>query len=468
MVVYKCLHKAAFFLVLVLCFMSLGQAEGVGANISQKSLPDFTALARQEGSAIVNISSQQSGESRMSRSLTGRDLSASLQDFLRRFGVTERDSYRYSRTQGSGFIIDREGHILTSAHLVEEADEIIVGLSDKRQFPARMIGLDKNTDIALLKIEPADLPFVRIGDPGTLEVGEWVVAIGAPFGFTSTVTQGIVSAKGRELPGGGTTPFIQTDVAINPGNSGGPLFNMRGEVVGINSQIFSHSGGYMGISFAIPIDVAFRIKDELLRHGSIRRARLGVLMQEVTSELAASFTLPKLGGALISALEKGGPAQSAGLQPGDILLEFNHQAITGISELARMVADSTPGASIQIKFWRDGSARELRLRLGEVAGPEKPVLPTRLAIEGLGLMLLEIDPEDRQMMGTEAFVMIEAVDGIAARAGFQPGDMILAVNGKPVSNLVDIQRDLSSGRRHVALLIERDANTRMFLPLRIE
>ncbi len=468
MVVYKCLHKAAFFLVLVLCFMSLGQAEGVGANISQKSLPDFTALARQEGSAIVNISSQQSGESRMSRSLTGRDLSASLQDFLRRFGVTERDSYRYSRTQGSGFIIDREGHILTSAHLVEEADEITVGLSDKRQFPARMIGLDKNTDIALLKIEPADLPFVRIGDPGTLEVGEWVVAIGAPFGFTSTVTQGIVSAKGRELPGGGTTPFIQTDVAINPGNSGGPLFNMRGEVVGINSQIFSHSGGYMGISFAIPIDVAFRIKDELLRHGSIRRARLGVLMQEVTAELAASFTLPKVGGALISALEKGGPAQSAGLQPGDILLEFNHQAIAGISELARMVADSTPGASIQIKFWRDGSARELRLRLGEVAGPEKAVLPTRLALEGLGLMLLEIDPEDRQMMGTEAFVMIEAVDGIAARAGFQPGDMILAVNGKPVSNLVDIQRDLSSGRRHVALLIERDANTRMFLPLRIE
>lgn len=468
MVVYKCLHKAAFFLVLVLCFMSLGQAEGVGANISQKSLPDFTALARQEGSAIVNISSQQSGESRMSRSLTGRDLSASLQDFLRRFGVTERDSYRYSRTQGSGFIIDREGHILTSAHLVEEADEIIVGLSDKRQFPARMIGLDKNTDIALLKIEPADLPFVRIGDPGTLEVGEWVVAIGAPFGFTSTVTQGIVSAKGRELPGGGTTPFIQTDVAINPGNSGGPLFNMRGEVVGINSQIFSHSGGYMGISFAIPIDVAFRIKDELLRHGSIRRARLGVLMQEVTAELAASFTLPKVGGALISALEKGGPAQSAGLQPGDILLEFNHQAIAGISELARMVADSTPGASIQIKFWRDGSARELRLRLGEVAGPEKAVLPTRLALEGLGLMLLEIDPEDRQMMGTEAFVMIEAVDGIAARAGFQPGDMILAVNGKPVSNLVETQRHLSSGRRHVALLIERDANTRMFLPLRIE
>lgn len=468
MVVYKYLHKAAFFLALVLCFMSLGQAEGVGANISQKSLPDFTALARQEGSAIVNISSQQSGESRMSRSLTGRDLSASLQDFLRRFGVTERDSYRYSRTQGSGFIIDREGHILTSAHLVEEADEITVGLSDKRQFPARMIGLDKNTDIALLKIEPADLPFVRIGDPGTLEVGEWVVAIGAPFGFTSTVTQGIVSAKGRELPGGGTTPFIQTDVAINPGNSGGPLFNMRGEVVGINSQIFSHSGGYMGISFAIPIDVAFRIKDELLRHGSIRRARLGVLMQEVTAELAASFTLPKVGGALISALEKGGPAQSAGLQPGDILLEFNHQAIAGISELARMVADSTPGASIQIKFWRDGSARELRLRLGEVAGPEKAVLPTRLALEGLGLMLLEIDPEDRQMMGTEAFVMIEAVDGIAARAGFQPGDMILAVNGKPVSNLVEIQRDLSSGRRHVALLIERDANTRMFLPMRIE
>lgn len=465
---YKRLLIRATFLALATGLTPLALAEIIGPREGTMSLPDFTVLARQEGSAIVNISTQQARNNVTPRALSGRELPESLQEFLRRFGAVDRNTERYTRTMGSGFIIDGAGHILTSAHLVDGADEITVGLIDKRQFSAKVIGADKSTDIALLKIEPANLPFVRIGDPAKLEVGEWVVAIGAPFGFTNTVTQGIVSAKGRDLPGDGTTPFIQTDAAINPGNSGGPLFNMRGEVVGINAQIFSRSGGYMGISFAIPIDVAFRIKDELLKYGSIRRARLGLMTQDVSRELARSFGLPEARGALITALEKGGPGERGGLKTGDIVLEFNGMAISSPTDLARTVAESTPEARIRLKFWRDGMARETRIRLGEVAIASKPAPPTRITVDRLGLMLLELDQADRRMMGTEGIVMIEAVDGVAARAGIQPGDMVLAINSKEISSLAELSQELAKGQKHIALLIEREANTNLFVPLTLE
>ena len=338
------------------------------AQAQNRGLPDFTELVEKQGPAVVNISTTQTARS------SGRggqpfpfDENDPMNEFFRRFiprqpgmpgfPVAPRDFE--SRSLGSGFVVSADGYILTNAHVVDSADEILVRLTDKRELKARVIGTDKRTDVALIKIEATGLPTVRLGDPGALKVGEWVVAIGSPFGFDNSVTAGIVSAKGRSLPQENYVPFIQTDAAVNPGNSGGPLFNLKGEVVGMNSQIYSRSGGFMGISFAIPIDVAMEVQAQLRASGKVSRGRIGIVIQEVNKDLADSFGLSKAQGAAVNAVEKGGPAEKAGIEPGDVILKFDGKAIVNSSDLPRIVGSTRPGSRVMVQVWRKGSSRDL-------------------------------------------------------------------------------------------------------------
>jgi serine protease Do len=328
-------------------FSLLAQAQ------NSRALPDFTELVERQGAAVVNISTTQTVRSNQRGAQPFPfDENDPMYEFFRRFiprqpgmpGLPGTPRQFESRSLGSGFVVSADGYILTNAHVVDSADEILVRLTDKREFKARVIGADKRTDVALIKIDATALPTVRLGDPGLLKVGEWVVAIGSPFGFDNSVTAGIVSAKGRSLPQENYVPFIQTDVAVNPGNSGGPLFNMRGEVVGINSQIYSRSGGFMGISFAIPIDVAMDVQAQLRASGKVSRGRIGVVIQEVTKELAESFGLSQAQGAAVNAVEKGGPAEKAGIEPGDVILKFDGKPIASSGDLPRIVGSSKPGS----------------------------------------------------------------------------------------------------------------------------
>ncbi|HZF20735.1 MAG TPA: Do family serine endopeptidase, partial [Burkholderiales bacterium] len=332
-----------------------------------RELPDFTDLAEKQGPTVVNISTAQTRARASTPQNPNLEEDDPLYDFFRRFvprppgggGQGPRD-YE-TRSLGSGFIISPDGYVLTNAHVVDAADEITVSLTDKREFKARVIGADKRTDLALIKIDATGLPAVRMGDPNRLRVGEWVVAIGSPFGFASTVTAGIVSAKGRSLPQENFVPFIQTDVAINPGNSGGPLFNMRGEVVGINSQIYSRTGGFMGLSFAIPIDVAMEVQGQLRQSGRVSRGRIGVVIQEVSKELAESFGLQKPTGALVNSVEKGGPAEKAGVEAGDIIMKFDGKTVSSSNELPRIVGGTKPGSKASIELWRKGATKEINV-----------------------------------------------------------------------------------------------------------
>ena len=436
-------------------------------------LPNFTTLVKTQGPAVVNISSTVNMKGRLLlpgiHGLTPED---PFYEFFKRFGFGNGVPHEFqSKSLGSGFIIDQAGYILTNSHVVEDADEVVVGLTDKREFKAKLVGIDKRSDVALLKISAKNLPVVSIGDPSKLEVGEWVVAIGAPFGFTNSVTQGIVSAIGRDLPGQSVVPFIQTDVAVNPGSSGGPLFNMNGEVVGINSQIYSRSGGSMGISFAIPIDVAMKVKEQLMKHGTVRRGKLGVSIQNVSAELAESFGLDKASGALISAMEKGGPAERAGLQAGDIILQFNGKEVTGSADLSRLISESAPGTKVRLKFWHDGAAKEMVVALGEAdllaRQAEKELTPEVLTPDRFGLSLRELSAEERRALPTEGAIAVESVEGIAAASGIQPGDVILAVNHRPVSSIAQLRGVLAKGGKRVALLVQRDANMKIFISLRL-
>jgi len=433
-------------------------------------LPNFTALAKKEGPAVVNISSSKQGRGDIPFH-GGPRLAPDdpLHQFFKRYGFGDTPPNFRTQSLGSGFIIDLDGHILTNSHVVEDADEVTVVLLDKREFKAQIIGIDKRSDVALLKISAKDLPFVTIGDPSKLEVGEWVVAIGTPFGFTNSVTQGIVSAKGRALPGQNVSPFIQTDAAVNPGNSGGPLFNLNGEVVGINSQIYSQSGGSMGISFAIPIDVAIKVKDELLKHGKVRRGKLGVSIQNVSPELAEAFGLPKVAGALVSSLENGGPAERAGLQPGDVVLQYDGKAIENSADFARAIGGSAPGASVKLQVWRDGSPREFIVTLGEIdAGPLAKMPEQKPAPDRLGLSLRELSGAERRAQSTESSVVVESVRGTAESSGILPGDIILSINNKPVASLEQLRSELEKSTRHVALLVQRGSNTRIFFSLSLK
>ncbi|MFC5301109.1 DegQ family serine endoprotease [Azospira restricta] len=416
----------------------------VGAAAQGRGLPDFTELVDKQGPAVVNISTTQvvKGQGRGMQSPLPFDEDDPMFDLFRRFMPPQgpgRGAPRdfEHRSLGSGFILSADGYILTNAHVVDAADEVVVKLTDKREFRAKVIGADKRTDVALLKIEASGLPTVRLGDPSALKVGEWVLAIGSPFGFDNSVTAGIVSAKGRSLPQENYVPFIQTDVAINPGNSGGPLFNMKGEVVGINSQIYSRSGGFMGISFAIPIDLAIDIQNQLKAHGRVSRGRMGVVIQEVTKELAESFGLARPQGALVSSVEKGGPAEKAGIEPGDVILKFDGKAIGASSDLPRIVGMTRPGTSVTVGLWRKGAGKEVSLVVAEMPVDDKQAAartakpkPAEQAANRLGLVVSELTPEQRKELRVSGGLLIEDIRGNAARADLRPGDIVLAVISK--------------------------------------
>lgn len=329
---------------------------------------DFSDIAAQQGPAVVNISV--SGTTKTaSNAFPGfppLDPNDPLQEFFRRFQGPLPRGRVPTQGQGSGFIVKPDGVILTNAHVVADADEVTVTLTDRREFRAKVLGVDKLSDVAVIKIDASSLPTVRVGNPQGTRVGEWVVAIGSPFGFENTVTAGIISAKSRTLPDEGYVPFLQTDVAINPGNSGGPLFNMAGEVIGINSQIYSRSGGYQGLSFAIPIDVAMKVERQLLEHGKVSRGRLGISIQDVSADLAEALGMDKTRGATVASVERGGPAEKAGIEPGDVVFEFDGHAIERSNQLPPLVSDVAPGKRVALKIWRRGKVLDLQVTVGEL------------------------------------------------------------------------------------------------------
>ena len=405
-----------------------------------RGLPDFTELAERQGPAVVNISTTQVTRGSQATPFPFDENDPAF-EFFKRFmprnhgGTTPREFE--NKSLGSGFIISGDGYILTNAHVVDGADEVTVRLTDKREFKAKTIGADKRTDVALLKIEASGLPVVKLGEPAQLKVGEWVVAIGSPFGFDNSVTAGIVSAKGRSLPQENYVPFIQTDVAINPGNSGGPLFNMRGEVVGINSQIYSRSGGYMGVSFAIPIDVAMEIQNQLRASGKVSRGRLGVVIQEVSKELADSLALGKPMGAVVNAVEKGGPADKAGLEPGDVILKFDGKPINASADLPRMVAATRPGTRSTVQVWRKGATRDIAVTVGEMTDekaassrPARGGKPPEQQANRLGLILNELTADQKRDLKMSSGLLVEDVRGTTSRADLRAGDIIVALISK--------------------------------------
>ena len=453
---------------------------------SVRGLPDFTDLVEQVGPSVVNIRTVE--RVRAGAGAGGGAMDEEMQEFFRRFfGIplpgTPRQAPRPNtrpqqqpeqevpRGVGSGFVISPDGYVMTNAHVVEGADEVIVTLTDKREFKARIVGSDTRTDVAVVKIEATGLPAVRIGDVNRLRVGEWVMAIGSPFGLENTVTAGIVSAKQRDT--GNYLPFIQTDVAVNPGNSGGPLINLRGEVVGINSQIYSRSGGFMGISFAIPIDVAMNIKDQLVEHGRVQRGRLGIAIQGVDKDLAQSFGLAEAYGALVASVEPDSAAEKAGLQAGDVVLSVDGRRINDSAELPRVIGEKRPGTRVKMEVWRDGRSRSITATLDEmktetlaIAGEVTPSQVERLN-ERLGLSARTLTAQEAAELSLRGGVIIESVDGPSARAGLQRGDVILAVNNQQVKNVTELRALLEGAGNRFAVLIQR-GNARIFVPVRIE
>jgi len=437
-----------------------------------KDLPNFADLAEKQGPAVVNVSTTQTVHAQQSMPPGSED--DPFNDFFRRFGPPQPPRDYESRSLGSGFILSQDGYILTNSHVVEAADDITVRLTDKREYKAKVIGSDRRTDVAVLKIDATGLPAVTVGDPNKLRVGEWVVAIGSPFGFDNSVTAGIVSAKGRSLPQENFVPFIQTDVAINPGNSGGPLFNLNGEVVGINSMIFSRTGGFMGLSFAIPIDVAIDVAKQLQATGRVSRGRIGVVIQEVTKELAESFGLSKPTGALVNSVEKGSPADKAGIQPSDVILKFDNKEVTASNELPRIVGATKPGAKVSVQVWRKGEKKDLQITVVET--PDDRVAkrqpggkkPSSEMLSKLGLSVTELTADQKNELGIANGVVVENAEGAAAKAGIRRGDVIQAVNNQEVKSVEDLNRLLSpvDRSRTVAVLIKRGEGS-VYIPLKL-
>jgi len=415
-------------------------AAAAGATAQSRELPDFTQLVEGQGAAVVNISTTQSPRRAAGPQAPNLEDDEML-EFFRRFVPRPPSAgpRPETRSLGSGFIISADGYILTNAHVVDAADEINVRLTDKREYKARVIGADKRTDVALIKIDASGLPAVRMGDPGRLKVGEWVVAIGSPFGFENTVTAGIVSAKGRSLPQENFVPFIQTDVAINPGNSGGPLFNMRGEVVGVNSQIYSRTGGFMGLSFAIPIDVALDVQQQLREKGRVSRGRIGVVIQEVTRELAQSFGLDRPRGALVNSVEKGSPADKGGIEATDIITRFDGKEVESSVDLPRIVGGTRPGSRVTLDVWRRGASRTLTLTVGELledrVAQREPARernrPAASAANRLGIVVSELSAEQKRELGLDGGLLVTDVKA-DARAELRRGDVLLKLvhNGR--------------------------------------
>ncbi len=439
------------------------------------ALPDFTALVEKEGPSVVNISTTQKIHERGAPLPQFQDLPEDdpFREFFRRFMPQQPNNgapreYE-THSLGSGFIISADGYVLTNAHVVDRADEVIVKTTDKREFVAKVIGADRRTDVALLKIDAKNLPVANLGDPNKTKVGAWVIAIGSPYGFENSVTAGIVSAKGRALPGDNFVSFIQTDVAVNPGNSGGPLFNLSGEVVGVNSQIYSRTGGYMGLSFAIPIDVAMDIVGQLKGNGKVSRGRLGIQIQEVTPELATSFGLKEAQGALVAAVEKGSPAEKAGMLPGDVILKFEGKKVPSSSELPRMVGATKPGSKTKLEVWRNRTSKELSITLAEWDDEKVANAQSELKTEKankLGLTLADLSGEDKRRLNLDYGVLVENVSGVAQKAGLQRGDIVLSLGGEKIANIDQFGKllDKKKDEKSIALLIRRGDRI-LFVPL---
>jgi serine protease Do len=442
----------------------------------------MTSIVAQFAPTVVNISVRGtrkvstagdfSGDngSNSQRSPEDDAMSQFLHDFQQRFGGLPPQIQMPVRGEGSGFIVSNDGLILTNAHVVSEAEEVVVKLTDRREFLAKVLGTDKLTDIAVLKIEASNLKAAPTSPPSPLQVGEWVLAIGSPFGFESTVTAGVISATRRSLPGDGSVPFIQTDAAINPGNSGGPLINMRGEVVGINSQIYTRTGGYQGLSFAIPIGVALRIEQQILSTGKVRHAKLGVGVQDVNQTLAESFKLGKPAGALISEVEKNSAAEHAGIQSGDIVMSFNGHPIDFAGDLSANVSLAQPGEQIELDIWHQGERSKLHAQLGDgtpVVAKVQAANPNDVyPLDRMGLLLSKKQSVEKSEMGSDAGLLIKGVAGAAERAGVQPGDLLLAINGQTVSSFAQAGLAAIQAGKSVALLVQHDG-IKIYVPLKL-
>jgi len=450
-------------------------ATPIAAAPAMVTLPDFSTITTRDGPAVVNISvtgSVKESDAEAAAEMQGIDPDDPMFQFFRRFqgqmGPRGQQRDVPVRSQGSGFIVSPDGLIMTNAHVVKGAKEVTVKLTDRREYRAKVLGADAKTDIAVLKIDAKNLPTLALGDTKDLKVGEWVLAIGSPFGFESTVTAGVVSAKGRSLPDDSYVPFIQTDVAVNPGNSGGPLLNTRGEVVGINSQIYSRSGGYQGVSFAIPIDVAVQVKDQIVATGKATHARLGVAVQEVNQAFADSFKLDKPEGALVSNIEKGGPGDKAGLKAGDVIRKVDGQPIVSSGDLPAVIGQQAPGKKVTLEVWRQGERQELSAKLGDASDkPTQVAKNDSAAGQGkLGLALRPLQPQEKREAAIENGLLVEDVAGPSAIAGVQAGDVLLAINGTPAKSLEQVREVVAKADKSVALLIQRGEN-KIFVPVRI-
>lgn len=441
--------------------------------INPQGVPNYRAIVKQAGPAVVGVNV--AGLRKASAEEGGLPPGMENDPFFRFFrgmpGLQQRGNPNGVpfKGLGSGFIISADGLILTNAHVVRDAKEVTVKLSDRREYSAKVLGSDLSTDIAVLRIKATGLPVVRLGDARQLEVGDPVLAIGAPYGLEQTATQGIVSAKGRSLPGDNTVvPFIQTDAAVNPGNSGGPLFDGSGGVVGINSQIYSQSGGFQGVSFAIPINVALRVKDQIVSTGKASHARLGVTIQDLNQSLAESFGLSRPDGALVGTVAPNGAAAAAGLRSGDVITEVNGQPILRSGELSSLIGMSSPGEKVKLKVWRDRASRDVEAKLAsadadqlEVASANGEVQPGQL-----GLSLRALTRDERRESKLDQGLVVEGVAGPSERAGIEPGDVLLAINGKPVQSIEQVKGALDGKPKSVALLVQRDG-AKIFVPVNL-
>ncbi|GAA4410819.1 DegQ family serine endoprotease [Quisquiliibacterium transsilvanicum] len=476
------MRKLLFILPLVVAVLTGGGLPA--ANAQGRDVSGFADLVEKASPTVVNIRTTARGPSGQAGMLPqlpeGLQDNEQLQEFLRRFfpprqpGQGPRgEGQEIPRGVGSGFIISANGFVVTNHHVINGADEIYVTLADKREFKGKLIGSDLRTDIALVRIEGTGLPHATIGDSTRLRVGEWVVAIGSPFGLDNTVTAGIVSAKGRDT--GDYLPFIQTDAAVNPGNSGGPLLNTRGEVVGVNSQIYSRTGGFMGISFSIPIDEAMRVVEQLKTNGRVVRGRIGVGIADVTREVAEPLGLPRAGGALVRSVESGGPAERAGLEVGDIIQRFDGKPIDKASDLPRMVGDTRPGSKVALQVWRKGSIRDLQLTVAELQPDQSPRARAQQESQpgaaaranALGLAVTDIPAERRAQLGIRNGVLVEAADGPAARAGLRQGDIVLSLDNQDVGSAAqfnELSGKLDRSRTHVLLV--RRGDSAAFVPIK--
>jgi serine protease Do len=431
---------------------------------SIQAVPNFASIVEANKGSVVNItvSSTEKTAAAPAPDLGGDD---PFSQFFRRFQVPGQELHK--RGLGSGFVVGSDGLIMTNAHVVDGATQVTVKLADRREYKAKVLGVDKLTDIAVIKIDAKGLKPVTLGDPSTAKVGDWVLAIGSPYGFENSVTAGIVSATSRALPEGTYVPFIQTDAAVNPGNSGGPLFNIRGEVIGINSQIYSQTGGYQGLAFAIPIDVAKKVETQLVQHGAVQRGRIGVGIQELSQPLAESFGLQNPTGALVGSVDKNGPAAKAGIQPGDVLLSLNGKPIERSSELPPRVADLKPGSKARFELWRNGAKKQVELTVGELKPEKVASSGHEQADHGrLGLAVRPLTDDEKKESEIANGLVVEQASGPAAQAGIRQGDVILAVNGKPVNSPADLRAAASKAGKVLALLIQRE-DAKIFVPVEV-